>query len=457
MQDTICAIATAPGRGGIAVVRVSGPDAFIICEKVASLKNAAKKLGSLPAGQFAFGYVHSGSEILDEVIISGYRAPHSYTGEDTIELSCHGSLYIQQQLLQLLIENGCRLAQPGEFTQRAFINGKLDLSQAEAVADLISATTPAMHRLSMSQIRGGFGKELNKLRAQLLDFASLIELELDFGEEDVEFANREHLRQLSCDIERLIHRLAESFNVGNVIKNGIPVAIVGETNAGKSTLLNTLVGEERAIVSDIHGTTRDTIEDVVHISGLAFRFIDTAGLRNSSDEIENIGIRRAIAKVEQASIILLVLDSTAATSYLSDMLPSNIADKKIIKVFNKTDLLGDGEELRDPLPNLESVSISISARENQNVDRLKHLLVEVAAMPQIHPEDLVVTNARHYEALTQALSAIRRVNEGLSSQLSADFISQDIRECAHYIGEITGRITTDEILGNIFSRFCIGK
>jgi tRNA modification GTPase len=456
VQDTICAIATAPGRGGIAVIRISGPEAVFFSDRIIKLKSG-KAIATLPHQSLKFGYIYNKEEILDEVIIALFRSPHSYTGEDTVEISCHGSLFIQQQILRLLYEAGCRLAMPGEFTQRAFINGKLDLSQAEAVADLISATSPAQHRLSMNQMRGGFGKELARLRATLLDFASLIELELDFGEEDVEFADRSHLLDMATGMESLIHRLADSFNVGNAIKNGIPVAIIGETNAGKSTLLNAIVGEERAIVSDIHGTTRDAIEDVVIISGHAFRFIDTAGLRHTGDIIEHIGIERALEKLEQAAIVLLVLDSTSASPSLSEILPAGIAEKKVIKVFNKTDLLASDSRISDPLPEIKAEEIHISAKTSTNLDRLKQLLVDLAAMPEIHPQDIVVTNARHHEALIQAHAAILRLISGLHSGLPEDLLTQDIRECAHYIGEITGEISTDEILGNIFSRFCIGK
>jgi tRNA modification GTPase len=396
------------------------------------------------------------------VLASVFRAPHSYTGEDTVEISCHGSLYIQQQVLKLLVENGCRLAHPGEFTQRAFLNGKIDLSQAEAVADLIASTSAGMHKLAATQMRGGFSRELAKLRAQLLDFSSLIELELDFGEEDVEFADRGRLLQLASSIEQLIGRLANSFNVGNAVKNGIPVAIIGETNAGKSTLLNLLVGEDRAIVSDIHGTTRDAIEDTANISGTTFRFIDTAGIRETEDAIENLGIERTFSKLQQALIVLWVIDLTsnpASVNSLSEKIIPHLEGKKTILVFNKTDLLTSGEldSKRQLLSNIPAGRLYISARQEESAGLLKQHLVEATALPEIHSGDIIVTNIRHYEALTHAHEALLRVIEGLEAQLSGDFLSQDIRECTHFIGEITGEITTGEILGNIFSRFCIGK
>ncbi|GHU56206.1 tRNA modification GTPase MnmE [Bacteroidia bacterium] len=462
MSDTICAISTAPGVGGIAVIRVSGPEAIAICNTIFTPKTQGKDLLSQPAYSIRFGSICRNGELVDEVLISLFRAPHSFTGEDMVEISCHGSLFIQQQILQLLIERECRTALPGEFTQRAFLNGKMDLSQAEAVADLIASTSAGMHKLALNQMRGGFSNELSKLRAQLLNFTSLIELELDFSEEDVEFADRTNLRLLANEIEQLIRRLADSFSVGNAIKNGIPIAIIGETNAGKSTLLNLLVGEERAIVSDIHGTTRDTIEDTINLSGITFRFIDTAGIRETNDAIENLGIERTFSKLQQVAIVLWVIDLTGTPAFIDSIAKKiipHLDGKKTILVFNKSDLL-TAEELsvrQHLLQEVKADRLYISAKQAANTDALKHRLIEAAALPNINSADIIVTNIRHYEALTQAQVAILRVIEGLSTNLSGDFLSQDIRECIHYLGEITGHITNDEILHNIFAHFCIGK
>jgi tRNA modification GTPase len=462
MNDTICAVSTAPGVGGIAVIRVSGPEAIAVCDTLFIPDTKGKELASQPAYTIRFGHIHRQGEWLDEVLVSLFRAPHSFTGEDTVEITCHGSLYIQQQLLQLLMEAGSRLALPGEFTRRAFLNGKMDLSQAEAVADLIASTSAGMHRLALNQMRGGFSNELGKLRTQLLDFTSLIELELDFSEEDVEFADRANLRRLASDIEQLIRRLADSFSVGNAVKNGIPVAIIGETNAGKSTLLNLLVGEERAIVSDIHGTTRDAIEDTINLSGLTFRFIDTAGIRETIDAIESLGIERTYNKLQQAFIVLWVIDLNGEPAHIESLakqIVPRLEGKKTILVFNKSDLL-TAEELaarRHLLPEIEADRLYISARREINTDQLKRRLVEAAALPEIQSGDIIVTNARHYESLTRAHASILRVQEGLTTNLSGDILSQDLRECLHYLGEITGHITTNDILSNIFSKFCIGK
>lgn len=461
-QDTICAVSTAPGAGGIAVIRISGAEAITLCNRLFTPKTAGKDLLSQPAYTLRYGSICRGEELIDDVLVALFRAPHSFTGEDTVEITCHGSVYIQQQILQLLIENGCRSALPGEYTQRAFLNGKMDLSQAEAVADLIASTSAGMHKLALNQMRGGFSKELSFLRGQLLDFTSLIELELDFSEEEVEFANRSHLRELATGIEQLIRRLAESFNVGNAIKNGIPVAIIGETNAGKSTLLNLLVGEERAIVSDIHGTTRDVIEDTINLSGITFRFIDTAGIRETSDTIENLGIERTFQKLRQASIVLWVIDLTSSIALiesLSKVIVPQTEGKKVILVFNKSDLLSP-EDLaikQQLLTNIAADRLYISAKHQSNTDLLKQQLVTAAALPALSQNDIIVTNVRHYEALTKAHAAILRVLNGLSLNISGDFLSQDIRECMHYLGEITGQISNDEILGNIFGKFCIGK
>lgn len=461
-QDTICAVSTAPGAGGVAVIRVSGTDAIRICDTIFVPKIEGKNLQSQKAYTLRYGSIRRGEELIDDVLVALFRAPHSFTGEDTVEITCHGSVYIQQQILQLLIEKGCRSALPGEYTQRAFLNGKMDLSQAEAVADLIASTSAGMHKLAINQMRGGFSNELTKLRSQLLDFTSLIELELDFSEEDIEFADRTNLKQLATNIEQLIHKLADSFSVGNAIKNGIPVAIIGETNAGKSTLLNLLVGEERAIVSDIHGTTRDVIEDTINLSGITFRFIDTAGIRETNDTIESLGIERTFQKLRQASIVLWVIDLTSPSEQIEELAQTIIPQtegKKVILVFNKSDLLSP-EELaikQELLGKVPADRLYISAKQQANTEALKQHLIQTAALPEISQNDVIVTNVRHYEALTKAHEAILRVINGLEMNISGDFLSQDIRECMHYLGEITGQISNDEILGNIFGKFCIGK
>jgi tRNA modification GTPase len=462
MDDTICAISTAPGVGGIAVIRVSGPEAVALCHRVFFPVNDGTDLRSLPPGRICRGSIRRGGETIDEVLVSLFRAPRSYTGEDTVEISCHGSQYIQQQIVQLLTDTGCRLAQPGEYTQRAFLNGKMDLSQAEAVADLIASTSAGMHKLAMNQMRGGFSKELSVLRARLLDFASLIELELDFGEEDVEFADRADLKQSATETANLIRTLADSFSVGNAIRNGLPVAIIGGTNAGKSTLLNHLVGEERAIVSEIHGTTRDVIEDVVNLSGITFRFIDTAGIREATDHIESLGIERTFLKLQQSSIVLWVIDLSSPwsrTEALYREIAPRLEGKKVLLVFNKSDLLSapELETFRGLLPGIAADRLYISAREPAHICELKRRLAALAALPEIHSSDVVVSNVRHYESLTRAHGALLRVIAGLEENLSGDFLSQDLRECLYYLGEITGHISNDEILTHIFSRFCIGK
>lgn len=460
---TIAAISTAPGTGGIAVVRVSGKDSVLICNKIFIAKRKHTSLSEAKPNVALYGSIidNSGEEI-DDVLLTVFRSPHSFTGEDIVEISCHGSQHIQHRLLQLLIDNGCVLAQPGEFTQRAFLNGKMDLSQAEAVADLIASNSEASHRMAMSQMRGGFSNELISLRNRLLNFVSLVELELDFSEEDVEFADRTQLNYLSYEIEQLITRLSDSFRVGNALKNGIPVALVGETNVGKSTLLNVLLNDEKAIVSDIHGTTRDVIEDVININGIAFRFIDTAGIRDTRDKIENMGIERTFQKIEQAAIVLWILDCTQMSEHiewLTDKIERKATGKKIIMVFNKIDKIVEEERevLNQLFEQFEGERIYISAKNRLNTEELKASLIKAAQLPNIQPGDIVVNNIRHYEALQNALSAIQRVKHGLEKGISGDFLSQDIRECMHYLGEITGQITNDEILGNIFGKFCIGK
>lgn len=461
-SDIIAAISTPAGVGGIAVIRVSGKGSIELTDSLFQ-SPIGKKLADQKPNTVHFGRIIKNDTTLDEVLVSIFRAPNSFTGEDCTEISCHGSIFIQQGILQILIEKGARLATVGEFTQRAFLNGKMDLSQAESVADLIASTSAATHRLAMNQMRGGFSNKLIELRTDLLNFASLIELELDFSEEDVEFANRDNLKKSAKNIEKEIKQLADSFSLGNVVKTGIPVAIIGETNAGKSTLLNLLLKEEKAIVSDVHGTTRDFIEDTINIDGLVFRLIDTAGIRDTEDTIETLGIERTFKKLEQASIILWVIDSTTEDNHikeLSEKILPFVKDQKVIMVFNKVDVVGCGvimDRKRTILQDVIPDRIFISAKYNEGINDLERKFVEAANIPEFGEQDIVVTNIRHYEALQNALHAIERVLDGMGNGISSDFLAQDIRECMHYLGEITGQISTDEILGNIFSKFCIGK
>ena len=460
---TICAISTAPGVGGIAVIRISGEQAFTACDAIFKPFTAGVTVSAMAPNTIRFGQIVADNELVDEVLVSVFHAPHSFTGENVVEIACHGSQFIQQEILKLVLAQGCRLAQPGEFTQRAFLNGKMDLSQAEAVADVIASQSRAAHRLAMNQMRGGFSNELLILRDKLLIFTSLVELELDFSDhEDLEFADRSQLNTLADTIEQKIAKLVNSFSVGNAIKNGIPVAIVGETNAGKSTLLNVLLNEERAIVSDIHGTTRDVIEDTVNIKGVLFRFIDTAGLRETTDTIENLGIERTYQAIEKANIVLWIIDTSQINNqekWLSEEIMKRVEHTPLILVFNKVDKLSEGERLalEQQFKDNRVPRILISAKERLHTDELQELLYNAVKLPELSDQDIMVTNMRHYEALKQAHTAIVRVQDGLNDRISGDFLSQDIRECLHYLGEITGQITTDEVLGNIFSKFCIGK
>lgn len=463
IQDTICAIATAQG-GAIGTIRVSGQDAIAITDKIFQPINKNRPLSSRSPYTLSYGKIIDGEEILDEVLVSLFKNPHSFTGEDSTEITCHGSQYILQKVLELLIKQGCRTANPGEFTQRAFLNGKMDLSQAEAVADLIASTSAATHRIAMSQMRGGFSKELTELRNQLLHITSMVELELDFSEEDVEFANRDELRRLANKIEEVIAKLTDSFSLGNAIKNGVPVAIIGETNAGKSTLLNTLLNEEKAIVSNIHGTTRDVIEDTINIKGVTFRFIDTAGIRETHDTIESLGIERTFQKLDQADIVLWVIETALAKEQIellaSKIIP-RVEGKQLALIFNKAEIVDEAS--KDRLNTFISqnhptlATLYISAKEKQGIEKLEELLLKSANLPTVSQKDIIVTNVRHYEALTRALEAIHRVQNGLDLQISGDFLSQDIRECIFHLNDIAGEVTNDMVLHNIFRNFCIGK
>ncbi len=453
-DDTITATATPPGSGAIAVIRLSGEKSFEIIGKIFKPKKEKKEFK--PYSVY-FGTINENNQIIDEVLVSIFKSPHSYTGEDSAEISCHGSLFIQQKILNLLIKNGARLANPGEFTQRAYLNGKMDLSQAEAVADLIASESAAAHKVALQQMRGGFSSDLQKLRSRLLSFITLIELELDFSEEDVEFADRKELKKLITEIQIHISDLINSFELGNVIKKGIPVAIVGEPNVGKSTLLNVLLNEDKAIVSDIAGTTRDAVEDIISIKGILFRLIDTAGIRKTEDTVEALGIERTMDKIKKSDIVLFMIN---AGDFDAEKKISEIREKAkgkhLIVIINKIDKSNSENLFPEVLKN-DIRYIEISAKHKLNIDKLNELLIETVNYSSLNRNDTIITNSRHLSALQNAYESSLRVSEALGNNISGEFLAQDIREILQYIGEITGEYTTDEVLGNIFANFCIGK
>ena len=467
-NDTIVALASPSGAGAIAVIRISGSDAIVVSNSIFN-SVSGKDITKQKTHTLHLGHIADGTKVIDQVLLSIFKGPNSYTGENTIEISCHGSTYIQQQIIQLLLRKGCRMAKAGEFTLRSFLNGKMDLSQAEAVADLISSDNEASHQIAMQQMRGGFSNEIRELRQELLNFASLIELELDFAEEDVAFADRTQFRELLNRIEFVLKRLIDSFAVGNVIKNGIPVAIVGEPNVGKSTLLNALLNEERAIVSEIAGTTRDTIEDELVIGGIGFRFIDTAGIRETADVIESLGIRKTFEKIEQAQVVLYLVDGCrlSVDGKLETLLlevgktRNQFPLKPILVIINKMDLISPenvsiiNEKLTTN--NQQLTTIYISAKENVGVDELKNQLLSFVNTGALRNNETIVTNTRHYDSLLKALDEIQKVNYGLQTNISSDLMAIDIREALYHFGMITGEVTNDELLGNIFANFCIGK
>ena len=464
-RDTICAIATPHGMGAIAVIRVSGDDALSIVSQLFMQYGKPFDMGKMVANKTYYGHIVDRDELLDEVLVTFFRAPHSFTGEDSAEISVHGSVFIQQKLLHILISRGCRMAEAGEFTRRAFVNRKFDLAQAEAIADLISSESEAAHHVAINQLKGGFSKELQVMRSKLLEMTSLMELELDFSEEDVEFADRSQLKALLQETLAHVDKLKDSFRLGNAIKNGIPVAIVGQTNTGKSTLLNALLGEDRAIVSDIAGTTRDTIEETLNINGILYRFIDTAGLRNTDETIEKIGIERSYKKIQEATLVIGMLDATKSTENVlfaaKEILEKmDLEHQQLILCINKVDTLDDqGEALlgqvRQDLDNDNIMVVCLSAKHGFGLGDLYNTLK--LSQPLASPDATLVTNVRHYEALLHASESLKSVQQGLKMNIPTDLVSQDLREALHYLGSITGEITTDEVLGNIFSRFCIGK
>ena len=454
-QDTIVALATPSGAGAIAIIRLSGKEAITIATEIFN-SISGKELLKQKSHTVHLGNIVDGSRIIDEVLATVFKNPNSYTGENVVEFSCHGSSYIQQEIIQLLLRKGCRMATAGEFTLQAFLNGKMDLSQAEAVADLIASDSKASHQLAIQQMRGGFSTEIEELRIQLLNFASLIELELDFSEEDVEFANREEFQKLIKKITTLLKKLIDSFAKGNVLKNGIPVAIVGRPNSGKSTLLNSLLNEERAIVSNIAGTTRDTIEDEITIGGIRFRFIDTAGLRETTDEIEKIGVERALEKLEKSSIYIYLFDSTEMSVLeVKKELDSFTTNSKQLIVANKIDKASK-EEL-SAINNSGLPFLTISAKSKNSLDVLCNSLLNIAGIESLDSNQLMVTNSRHYDVLIKSLEEISKVQEGIDNHLTGDLLAIDLRQALYFLGEITGKVSNDDLLGNIFANFCIGK
>jgi tRNA modification GTPase len=441
-QEPICALATAPGIGAIGVIRVSGENAIQIVDKIFK----GRKLENVNTHTVHFGIIQKEEKVIDEVLAAVFKSPKSFTKEDTVEISCHGSSFVIKEILKLLIENGCTLAKPGEFTQRAFLNGQFDLVQAEAVADLIEADSSASHQLAINQLRGGFSDQLVSLRDELIHFASMVELELDFGEEDVEFADRDDLKKLIENIQTQLRALIESFDAGNVIKEGIPVAIIGQPNVGKSTLLNTLLKEEKAIVTEIAGTTRDSIEDTLVLRGIKFRFIDTAGIRSTTDKVESIGIEKSKSVLGKSAIILFLYDSEEERNYLVENFEQQTKDKKAIWVKTKSDL--------DPI-RTQSTDLLISAKDGNGITDLEDSLFELASNK--NHGDTILTNLRHFDLLVKTNEALTEVLEGLALNITGDFLAQDIRLSLHHLGELTGTITSDDLLKNIFGRFCIGK
>ncbi|MTE25967.1 tRNA uridine-5-carboxymethylaminomethyl(34) synthesis GTPase MnmE [Winogradskyella ouciana] len=467
-NDTIVALATPSGSGAIAVIRLSGKNAIGIADRHFRSVIDQKSLSNQKTHTIHLGHIIDGDKTLDEVLVSVFKNPNSYTGEDVVEISCHGSQYIQQEIIQLFLRQGCRMATAGEFTLRAFLNGKLDLSQAEAVADLISSDNEASHQIAMQQMRGGFSSEIAKLREELLNFASLIELELDFAEEDVEFADRTQFKELIERINFVLKRLIDSFAVGNVIKNGIPVAIVGEPNVGKSTLLNALLNEDRAIVSEIAGTTRDTIEDEISIGGIGFRFIDTAGIRDTKDVVESIGIKKTFEKIEQAQVVMFLVgspqlvvgrDAIEVFKIEIEKIKNKFPQKQLLVILNKIDQITDTDlaELTTSLtPHVKNL-IPISAKTGFGVEQLTDSLLNLINTGALRNNETIVTNSRHYDALLKAFEEVQKVKHGLETGLSGDLLAIDIRQALYHFGEITGEITNDDLLGNIFANFCIGK
>ena len=454
MNETICALATAPG-GALGIIRISGPQSLEILSRIFT-----KDLSTAQPNTIHYGHIRNGDEVIDDVLVSVFRAPHSYTGEDSAEISCHGSRYILSKVIELLIQNGCRMAQPGEFTQRAFLNGKMDLSQAEAIADLIASGNKATHQIAMSQLRGNVSSELSRLREQLLKLTSLLELELDFSDhEDLEFANRSELLDIANKINNRITTLAHSFETGQALKNGIPVALVGKTNVGKSTLLNKMLRDDRAIVSSVHGTTRDTVEDTIDLNGITFRFIDTAGIRQTTDEVEQIGINRTYAAIEKARIVLWIIDAEPTTEDSQEML-ERCKDKSLIIIRNKIDIISTSESSSTSDPRLKDIpTVEISAKQGTNIDKLERAIFEAANIPELSEQDIIVTSSRQYQSLVSAHENLSRVLSGLESGLSGDLVSEDLRLVLDDLANITGqdRILTNEVLENIFTHFCVGK